>query len=88
MLQQEDRVLISVSDAGFKSLDEIKALPLVKHAQLNENKLDIRASNTQLILQDILFILSRNGARIKGIEVIEPDLETVFLSLTGRTLRD
>ncbi len=88
MLQQEDRVLISVSDAGSKSLDEIKALPMVKHVQIDENKLDIRASNTQLILQDILFILSRNGARIKGIEVIEPDLETVFLSLTGRTLRD
>ena len=28
------------------------------------------------------------GARIKSVEVIEPNLETVFLQLTGRALRD
>ena len=88
MLQQEDRVLISVSDVGIKTVNEIKALPTVKNVQSNEGKLEITASNTQLILQDILFILSRNGARVKGIDVVEPDLETVFLSLTGKKLRD
>ena len=88
MLQQEDRVIINVSDAGIKTINEIKALPTMKNVQYDEGKLEITAANTQLILQDILFILSRNGARVKGIDVIEPDLETVFLSLTGKKLRD
>lgn len=88
MLQQDDMVLIDVSDAGNKTVDEIRALPAVKNVQSSEGRLEITVSNTQLILQDILFILSRNGARVKGIDVVEPDLETVFLSLTGKKLRD
>lgn len=87
-LQQEDRILIDVSDAGPGCVSEIKSLPAVRDVQSRDGGLVIKASNTQLILQDILFILSRNGARIKGIDVVEPDLETVFLSLTGRMLRD
>lgn len=88
LVHEEEKIIINGSDISFNSLAEIKALNKVTDAQLIENNLEIVTSNTQLILQDILFILSKNGARVKGIQVDEPDLETVFLSLTGRKLRD
>lgn len=87
-LQQEDRILIDVSGAGPGCVNEIKSLPAVRDVAVKDGGLEIKASNTQLILQDVLFILSRSGARIRGIDVVEPDLETVFLSLTGKMLRD
>lgn len=88
LVHKEEKILISGSDISFNALSEIKALKAVLDARLNEGRLEIITSNTQLVLQDILFILSRHEIRIKGIDVTEPDLETVFLSLTGRQLRD
>lgn len=88
LVHKEEKILISGSDISFNALSEVKALKAVLDAGLNEGRLEIITSNTQLVLQDILFILSRHEIRIKGIDVIEPDLETVFLSLTGRKLRD
>lgn len=88
LVHKEEKILISGSDISFNTLSEIKALKAVLDARLNEGRLEIITSNTQLVLQDILFILSRHEIRVKGIDVIEPDLETVFLSLTGRKLRD
>ena len=39
-------------------------------------------------LAPIITQAGQAGARIKSIEVVEPNLETVFLNLTGRALRD
>lgn len=88
LANEEEKIIIKGSDISFNTLVEIKALNKIKDAQLIENNLEIVTSNAQLILQDILFLLSKNGVRVKGIQVDEPDLETVFLSLTGRKLRD
>jgi ABC-2 type transport system ATP-binding protein len=33
-------------------------------------------------------VVARAGARVRSIAVREPDLEAVFLHLTGKTLRD
>jgi ABC-2 type transport system ATP-binding protein len=32
--------------------------------------------------------IAESGAHIRAIEIVEPDLESVFLHLTGRGLRD
>lgn len=88
LVHEEEKIIIEGSDISFNTLSEIKAIKAIKDVRLNESRLEIITSNTQLVLQDILFILSKNGVRVKGIEVVEPDLETVFLALTGRKLRD
>jgi ABC-2 type transport system ATP-binding protein len=86
LVHEEEKILIDASDISFNTLTEIKAIKKVKNAQLIENKLEIITSNTQLILQDILFVLSRNGVRVKGVQVVEPDLETVFYPLQAESL--
>lgn len=88
LVHEEEKIIIGGSDISFSALSEIKALKGVKDAQLKEGNLEIITSNTQLVLQDILFCLNKNDVRVKGIQITEPDLETVFLALTGRKLRD
>jgi ABC-2 type transport system ATP-binding protein len=48
-----------------------------------------------LILQDasshlpgLLEVVASAGAQVTGVNVVEPDLEAVFLKLTGKALRD
>lgn len=88
LVHEEEKIIISGSDISFNTLSAIKDLKAVKDAVLKDDHLEIITSNTQLVLQDILFCLAKNDVRVKGIQVAEPDLETVFLSLTGRKLRD
>lgn len=88
LVVSDEKIIIEVVDVNYNSLEQIKAIRGVKDAGYENHTLEIVTSNSQSLLQDILFILSRNGIRIKGVDLVEPDLETVFLSLTGRKLRD
>jgi len=69
-------------------LTQLKTIRGVKEAELSGTTLEIIVTSAQTVLQDVMFFLSKNGVRIKGVKMVEPDLETVFLSLTGRKLRD
>ncbi|MBC7960926.1 MAG: ABC transporter ATP-binding protein [Vallitaleaceae bacterium] len=88
MVGKEEKIVIEAEGIQSNCLEAIKAIEAVKGVHANGNRLEIITDSTQLILQDALFILSKNGVKIRKIDVIEPDFETVFLSLTGRTLRD
>jgi len=88
LVLEEEKILINALDINYNAVDEIKALNTVKDVLLDKNKLEIITTSSQFVLQDILFILSSHQVKIKGIQVVEPDLETVFLSLTGKKLRD
>ncbi|MGH2620382.1 MAG: ABC transporter ATP-binding protein [Anaerolineales bacterium] len=48
----------------------------------------IHAKRGRKALPDIIQITNRAGVEIQSVEVREPDLEAVFLNLTGRALRD
>ena len=40
------------------------------------------------MLTRILVAVEASGADVRRVDVVEPDLEAVFLHLTGRALRD
>jgi ABC-2 type transport system ATP-binding protein len=40
------------------------------------------------MLPDLLQAVTSSGVRIRSVEVMEPNLEAVFLHLTGKALRD
>ncbi len=48
----------------------------------------VQAKRGRKALPDIIQLTDRAGIEIDSVEVQEPDLEAVFLSLTGRALRD
>lgn len=86
--ETEQKIIIQATDIRFNPVDQIKRLVGVKGVSLSENLIEISTANAQENLQDILFILSNANVRVKDISIKEPDLESVFLSLTGRKLRD
>ncbi|MBM7615698.1 ABC transporter ATP-binding protein [Alkaliphilus hydrothermalis] len=87
-MNQEQLIQIEASDIRFNVVNEIKKLQGVINVSVKENILEVLTKNAQQLLQDILFVMGKGNTTIRNISLQEPDLESVFLSLTGRTLRD
>lgn len=66
----------------------IKALKGVKNVKYESNTLRVIVKNSQTNLQKIIETLLASSVLIKGVNIESPNLETVFLSLTGKNLRD
>lgn len=56
--------------------------------QWSEEKLTVFHKKPQEILSEHIQQVTKAGAQIKAVEIVEPNLESVFLHLTGRSLRD
>lgn len=55
---------------------------------IENNSVDILVHHHQLAFSDIIACAMENRVQVLSFEVQEPNLESLFLSLTGRTLRD
>jgi ABC-2 type transport system ATP-binding protein len=53
-----------------------------------DGKLSLLVDDSNLVLPRLFESANRLGVRITSVEIQEPNLETVFLQLTGRALRD
>jgi ABC-2 type transport system ATP-binding protein len=84
----EEKLQIEVSELRQEALEELRQHPTVSKVQVQDTTIEIFLRNSQVFLQDILFILQKYHMSIKTLTQVEPNLETLFLSLTGRTLRD
>jgi ABC-2 type transport system ATP-binding protein len=72
---------------GFKP-EQMLALPEVKSAVLEQGTLRVGVHDLSREAPGVLRWLSENGHPYHHVSSEQPDLETVFLTLTGRSLRD
>jgi ABC-2 type transport system ATP-binding protein len=56
--------------------------------RLSPGRITVFAKRGRRALPDVINFLNRAGVAVQAVEVREPDLEAVFLALTGRALRD
>ena len=87
-VSQEEKLTVEVVQLKQSTVEELRMHARIKKVLVNENTIEMYLESVQPILQDILFILSKHQVAIHSLTRVEPDLETLFLSLTGRTLRD
>ncbi|GIP48226.1 Daunorubicin/doxorubicin resistance ATP-binding protein DrrA [compost metagenome] len=81
-------VRIELKQDGETFLDLIRTLPGVRSVTAQEEIIRIYSDLSVDNLSGILKRLIDGGAVIRSVEEQEPNLETVFLTLTGRNLRD
>jgi ABC-2 type transport system ATP-binding protein len=53
-----------------------------------EQLLQVLSRDSGLVIADVVGVLGRAGAKVLSVDVREPNLESVFLHLTGKSLRD
>ncbi|MWC26779.1 ABC transporter ATP-binding protein [Paenibacillus sp. MMS18-CY102] len=86
---QEEKLMLELDQASAGALDEIRIHPRVKRViSSGERLLEVFVKESATVLQDLLFILNKHGVALRTLTRVEPDLESLFLHLTGRTLRD
>lgn len=84
----EEKLAIAAPDIPEAAVEELGQHPRVLRVAKRDDSLDVYLASSQTYLQDILFILSKHQVRIRTLTQSGPDLETLFLALTGRSLRD
>jgi ABC-2 type transport system ATP-binding protein len=84
---QRDRVRLSVGGEVVAAA-AVRQVEGVTDVGVRGDELEILVTDARGLLIRLLNAAEGAGAVIRGVEVIEPDLEAVFLHLTGRALRD
>jgi len=96
--------LAALPDGALEALRAIPEVDSVTSAATGDEKQDAEATgqapedegvtvqvlskDSGTVIADVVGILGRSGARILSVDVREPNLESVFLHLTGKSLRD
>ncbi len=68
--------------------ERCRTLGGVVEATAADEAVEVVAVDARAALAPVIEAAERSGAHIDGVEVVEPDLEAVFLGLTGKALRD
>jgi ABC-2 type transport system ATP-binding protein len=77
------------SDTKLESLiSEIQKIQLVKEIKTNGAEITVFSTNGNQVMPKIFEISSKVGIKIESISLTKPSLDDVFLSYTGRELRD
>lgn len=86
LLGQQDKVTITGDLDGVAS--SLLGVPGVGEVSGGEHRIEVLVDGATSILPSLLAAVTASGANITGVEVAEPNLEAVFLHLTGKALRD
>jgi ABC-2 type transport system ATP-binding protein len=89
LITDADLLWVTLADTASRVEPErLKDIPGVTHVEIDENIVKVSTVREVNALQPIITYFTSHGISIRNAESKVPDLETVFLSLTGRGLRD
>ena len=88
MVGEGDQVRLSATGNLAGAAADLAARPRVRQAKALDGSIEAVVENARSELPAILTDVATAGVTVKSVEVTEPDLEAVFLHLTGRALRD
>ncbi len=88
IVTDKNTVEITVGEINLVKEEELMKIKGVTGVEINENKVKIDTLKEINNLDKIIVYFTEGKVSIKNVENKVPDLETVFLTLTGRKLRD
>jgi ABC-2 type transport system ATP-binding protein len=88
LVGEHDRVRLGGVGALEAAAIACRALPGVRAASVEQGGLELIAEDARTLLPELLATVSAASVAVDAVEVDEPDLEAVFLHLTGKALRD
>jgi ABC-2 type transport system ATP-binding protein len=88
LIGQRDEVRLTVTGDAAGAALAAGAMRGVVSAAARRDELEIIVDDASRILPRLLDTVEEAGAHVRGVELLQPNLEAVFLHLTGRALRD
>ena len=88
LVGQQTRIDLTVNAEADKVSESWRNIDGVNHVTLAEEKISVLADDSNKVLPRLFDMAARHSTRITSVDIREPNLEAVFLHLTGRALRD
>jgi ABC-2 type transport system ATP-binding protein len=88
MVGEETRIDVTLNTEGEKVLAAWRATEGVSKIDALDGKVTALVDDSNRVLPRLFEAASKVNVRITSVDIQEPNLETVFLHLTGRALRD
>ena len=88
LVGESDRVNLSATGDLAAAAAAARRVAGVLEATPHDGGVDLIVAEARRLLPTILAAMTQDGVTIRSVEVVEPDLEAVFLHLTGKALRD
>jgi len=88
MVGEQTRIEVTLNSEAEKVLSSWRAVEGVSKIDPLDGKVTALVDDSNRVLPRLFEAASRHGVRITSVDIQEPNLETVFLHLTGRALRD
>ncbi len=85
---EQDRIDLHLSHEPESVLDNWLELEGVSQVSATDGTACLLVDDSNRVLPEVFEVATSAGLRITSVEIQEPNLETVFLHLTGRELRD
>lgn len=83
-----DRIRLTTSADTSHLVERWQKVDGIRQVIPEDSTITILATDSNLVLPPIFEIATSEGAHIDSVDIQEPNLETVFLHLTGKALRD
>ena len=88
LVGEKTQVDLTLNTASEPVVAAWRSIAGVSQASLEPDCIRVLVDDSNVVLPHLFEAATRLGARITSVDIKEPSLETVFLLLTGRALRD
>ena len=88
LVGETDRVRLVAAGSLDEGAAAVRGLGAVREASCREDGIDLLVDGASAALPAILATVASAGVTVRNVDVAEPNLEAVFLHLTGKALRD
>jgi ABC-2 type transport system ATP-binding protein len=88
LVGEKDRISVTSSGDLTGIARAAAGLPGVTEASASDHGIEVLTADAATLLPSLMSCFSSVGASITGVQIFEPNLEAVFLHLTGKALRD
>jgi len=88
MIEERDRIELTATGDLARFEAAARDVEGVDGVSVQGDEVHVLAREARRVLPTVLEVAEHSGARVRSVEVVEPDLEAVFLHLTGTALRE
>jgi ABC-2 type transport system ATP-binding protein len=88
LIGEKDRIVVETSGSVDGMVARLERIPGVADASVVDGTFDLLVDEAAKTLPSVFAAFAEHRSTVTSLQVIEPDLEAVFLHLTGKALRD
>jgi ABC-2 type transport system ATP-binding protein len=88
LVGEQTRIDLTVNVEPGRTADAWRSISGVERVTVEQGQIAVLVDDSNLVLPKLFESAAHTSARITSVDIREPNLESVFLHLTGRALRD